>query len=489
MIEKYCFWFFIGSQHLYGPEVLKEVHEHGEIMVKNFNNDDTIPFKIVFKGVGTTPDEISSLCKEANNSDECTGLITWMHTFSPSKMWINGLRTFHKPYLHLNTQFNRNIPFQTIDMNFMNTNQSAHGDREHGFITARLRMRRKVICGYWEDTKMRERIGAWMRAAVGAIYSKNLKVMRIGDNMRYVAVTEGDKIQAENDLGWSVNTYGIGELVSRLEKVTQDQIEKKMEEYKSKYDIETSNIDPIKYQAKLEVALLEMQKEIGFSAYTDSFEDLFGLEQLPGLATQNIMSQGIGFGAEGDWKTAALQSIMSEMSIGLGKHLSFIEDYTYHLEEGNEAVLGAHMLEISPAITDDKPKIEVHQLGIGGKDDPARLVFEAKEGPAILATIIDMGGRFRLIVHDINVIRSFEDMPNLPVARALWRPEPDMITGNEAWIYSGGTHHSVISFDLNADHMKDLAEIMGIECIHINKQTSIDEIKKQLLFNDVIWSK
>jgi L-arabinose isomerase len=487
MTNKYNFWFYIGSQPLYGTEVLNQVEEHGRIMTKSFNTDETIPFQIIFKGVGTTSDEITSLCKDANSSETCTGLITWMHTFSPSKMWIQGLNILNKPYLHLNTQFNQNIPFQTIDMNFMNINQSAHGDREHGFITARLRLKRKVICGYWKDKSMRKRIGIWMRAAIGVKFSQNLNLIRFGDNMRYVAVTEGDKVQAEKDLGWSVNTYAVEDLIQKMKEIESNQIEEKMKEYQSKYIINTDDWESIRYQAKLELAILKMRNDLGFSAYTDCFQDLGGLEQLPGLAVQNIMAQGIGFGAEGDWKTAALQAIMGEMSIGLGKNLSFIEDYIYHLEEGNEAVMGAHMLEISPAIAQDKPKIEVHQLSIGGKDDPARLVFEGKEGPAILATIIDMGDRFRLIVHDITVIRPMEDMPNLPVARVMWKLQPDMITGNEAWIYSGGAHHSVISYDLTADHMKDFATILGIECIHINRDTTIEKLRNQLRLSDIIW--
>ena len=437
MKSKYKFWFIIGSQHLYGEEVLKEVASHGTEMAEGFNGDNIIPFEIIFKGVMTTPDEITQVMKKANAVDDCVGVITWMHTFSPSKMWITGLSLLNKPYLHLNTQYNREIPYETIDMNFMNTNQSAHGDREHGFITARLRMKRKVICGYWKDAPMRERIGTWMRSAVGAVFSRGLKVMRLGDNMRYVAVTEGDKIQAERDFGWSVNTYAVGEYAQLVAETSEEEIDKKLEEYKTKYTIDTNNLESVKYQARLEVGLSKMIDKGGFSAYTDCFEDLYNLDQLPGLASQNIMQSGIGFGAEGDWKTAALEAIINEMSCGLEKGWSFIEDYTYNLEEGNEYVLGAHMLEVSPKIAADKPKIQVHPLGIGGKDSPARLVFEGKAGDAILVTIIDMGGRFRMIVHDINAIKVDKKMPKLPVASAMWRPEPDMITGNESWILSG----------------------------------------------------
>ncbi len=489
MEREYSFWFVIGSQHLYGPEVLKEVAEHGKTMVAGFNADAAVPFEVVGKGVMTTPDEITAVMKAANADDTCTGVITWMHTFSPSKMWITGLGMLNKPYLHINTQFNRNIPYDSIDMNFMNTNQSAHGDREHGFITARLRMKRKVICGYWEDKDLRERMGNWMRAAVGAVFSRGLNVMRLGDNMRYVAVTEGDKIGAEKMLGWSVNSYGVGGFAQRVKDVAEAEVNAKLEEYKTKYIIDTDDINSVRYQARLEVALEAMLSEGNFHAYTDCFEDLYDLEQLPGLASQNLMGKGIGFGAEGDWKTAALEAVMSEMSLGLEKGMSFIEDYTYELEAGKAAVLGAHMLEVSPAIAVDKPKVQVHDLGIGGKDAPARLVFEGKTGPAILVTIIDMGGRFRMIVHDVEAIKPEKTMPNLPVACAMWKPAPDMITGNEAWIISGGTHHSVISYDLSAENMKDFAEIMGIECVHISKATTIEDLRLKLALGDVIWGK
>jgi len=458
-------------------------------MADGFNSDENIPFEVVFKGVVTTPDEIKKVCVEANADSECSGVISWMHTFSPSKMWIGGLSILNKPYLHINTQFNRNLPFDTIDMNFMNTNQSAHGDREHGFITARLRMKRKVICGYWEDKVFRSRMGGWMRSAAGAMFSRNLRVMRLGDNMRYVAVTEGDKVQAEKDLGWSVNTYGVGGFVEIVNSVTDAQVSAKIEEYRSKYEFDTDNMASVKYQAKLEAAMEKMLNEGGFGAYTDTFEDLYGLEQLPGLASQDLMSKGYGFGAEGDWKNAAMGAVIGAMSKGLKNGYSFIEDYTYHLEAGNEAVLGAHMLEVSPAIAAKKPKIEVHPLGIGGKDDPARLVFEGKKGDALLTTMVDMGGRFRIISHDVHAITPMKKMPKLPVASVMWRPEPDMITGNEAWIYSGGTHHSIISYDLTAEHIRDFAEIMGIEFVHINKNTTIPELREKLAIGDFLWGK
>jgi L-arabinose isomerase len=486
---KYQFWFVVGSQLLYGPEVLKEVLDHAQAITKGFNEDLAVPFEVVSKGVVTTPNEITDVMAAANADENCSGVITWMHTFSPSKMWIGGLTKLNKPYLHLNTQFNRSIPFEHIDMNFMNTNQSAHGDREHGFITSRLRMKRKVICGYWEDETFRIRLGGWMRSAVGAIFSGQLNVMRLGDNMRYVAVTEGDKIQAEKDLGWSVNTYGVGGLAQKVEAVTNDQVASKLVEYESNYTIDTDDLGSVRYQARLEIALEQMREEIGFHAYTDCFEDLYGIDQLPGLATQDMMRKGVGFGAEGDWKQAALQAVMNEMSADMGRNLSFIEDYTYHFEQDNEAVLGSHMLEISPMIAQDKPKVQVHSLGIGGKNAPARLIFSGKSGKAILVTLVDMGGRFRLIVHDIEAIENMQDMPNLPVASVMWRPQPNMITGNEAWILCGGTHHSVISYDLTAENMIDFAEIMGIECIHINVNTTIEDLRNKLALGDIVWRK
>ncbi len=481
------FWFIVGSQHLYGPEVLKEVEKHSITMEEGFNASKILPFKLVFKQVVTDPSQITNIMKKANSDDTCAGVVTWMHTFSPSKMWISGLNLLDKPYLHLNTQFNRNIPFESIDMNFMNTNQSAHGDREHGFITARLRMRRKIISGFWQDDTFIQKIADWMRSAIGALAAKETNIMRLGDNMRYVAVTEGDKVEAEKIFGWAVNAYSVGDFAKMVNGVKESQIKDKMDEYLDKYLLDTDNIASVKYQAALEIALEDLLKSGNFNGYTNTFENLFGLLQLPGLATQNLMSKGYGFGPEGDWKQAALQVMMGKMSKGLTKGYSFIEDYTYHLEEGNEAVLGAHMLEISPLIAQDKPKISVHELGIGGKNPPARLVFEGKEGDALLVTIVDMGGRFRMISHDIKVVKPFEPMPKLPVARVMWRPMPDMNTGNEAWIRCGGTHHSILTYDLKAQHMADLAEILGIEFIHISKDTKIEDLKLKLALGDIVY--
>ena len=486
-IKKYSFWFVIGSQHLYGPQVLKTVENHGKIMTAGFNEDALIPWKVEFKGVVTTPEQVFQVLSQANNEPACAGVITWMHTFSPSKMWIAGLDALHKPYLHLNTQFNREIPFETIDMDFMNLNQSAHGDREHGFISARLRKPRKIIAGYWQDAAMKARIGAWMRSAIGAVVSRGLKVARFGDNMREVAVTEGDKVEAQRVFGWSVNTFSVGGLAEAVETVSQAQIDQKMEEYRARYLVNTEDLDAVQYQARLEVALQGWLEEGGFGGYTDTFEDLFHLKQLPGLASQNLMSKGYGFGAEGDWKLSALTRVIKSMSTGLEGGASFMEDYTYHLEQGNELVLGAHMLEICPTIAVSKPRIEVHPLGIGGKEAPARLVFDGRAGDAILVTVTDMGNRFRMIVHDVAVIPPIQPMPQLPVARVMWKPMPDLYRGSECWILAGGAHHSVLAYALNADHMRDFAEIMGIEFVHIGRDTDIQWLKRELELNDLVW--
>ena len=484
-LKSYVFWFITGSQHLYGNEILLQIDKDSQIIADYLNS--VLPCKVLFKPVVTTPDEITNICAEANADASCAGIITWMHTFSPSKMWINGLISLTKPLLHLHTQFNRDIPFDTIDMNFMNLNQSAHGDREHGFIGARLRLPRKVVVGYWKSDAVCMDIDIWMRAAIGAKESKSLKVVRFGDNMREVAVTEGDKVEAQIKFGWSVNTYGVGDLVNRIEAVSCEKLDSLIEEYKEKYNIDTDNIESVREQAKYEIALSELFEENHFGAFTTTFEDLHGLKQLPGLACQRMMEKGYGFGGEGDWKTSALLRIMKLMSSGLTKGTSFMEDYTYHLEPNNEYILGAHMLEVCPSIASAKPSIEVHPLGIGGKDDPARLVFDGKEGAAICVTLIDMGDRFRMIVNEVDAVKPIKDMPNLPVARAMWKPQPTLSISAAAWIHAGGAHHTVMSYDLTTQHMRDFAEIMGIEFIVIDKDTTISKIQNELLLNDVIW--
>jgi L-arabinose isomerase len=486
-LKQYEFWFVAGTQTLYGPEVIKEVERHCKIMTEGWNSDPAIVSTVVFKGAVIDSESILKVIQEANNAPQCAGVITWMHTFSPSKMWIAGLTRLQKPFLHLNTQFNRDIPWNEIDMNFMNLNQSAHGDREHGFIGARLRLPRKVIAGHWEDAKVRERMGRWMRAAIGVNESRKLKVCRFGDNMRDVAVTEGDKVEAEIKLGWSVNTHGVGDLIARMDKVTEAEVDAKMAEYKQKYDIKTDKLEAVRYQAKQEVALRAFLTEGGFAAYTDTFQDLQQLRQLPGLATQNLMKDGFGFGAEGDWKIAALARVMKVMAQGLPGGTAFMEDYSYHMDPKNEGILGAHMLEVDPDIAANRPSIEVHEMNIGDREPPARLTFATGDGPAIVATLVDMGDRFRMIVNDVQARSPYEKMPKLPVAQVMWKPLPDLSTSAEAWILAGGAHHTVLSYQLDAEYLRDFCEMLGIEFIHINKDTTIAQLSKELVWNDVVW--
>lgn len=487
------FWFVTGSQHLYGPETLLQVAEHSQRIVNGLDKDPAVPCKVVFKPVVKTSDEIRKICEEANNDEKCTGIITWMHTFSPAKMWIAGLSCLTKPLLHLHTQFNRDIPWSDIDMDFMNLNQSAHGDREYGFIGARLRIARKVVAGYWEDAEVRRRINVWMRAAVGYVEGKNLKVARFGDNMREVAVTEGDKVEAQIKFGWSVNGYGVGDFAEIVNQVSNSEVNALMEEYASLYEIaeeartESAARNAVKEQAKIEIALKKFMNEGGFGAFTTTFEDLHGLVQLPGLAAQRLMEAGYGFGGEGDWKTSAMVRIVKLMGQGMGSGTSFMEDYTYHFEPGNEMVLGAHMLEVCPSIAATKPRIEVHPLGIGGKADPARIVFDGKSGSAINASLIDMGERFRLIVNDVVSVKQQNPMPKLPVARVLWKPQPTIQTGAEAWILAGGAHHTVFSLDITAEHMMDWAEMTGVEILLINKDTNLMTFRNEIRWNDLIW--
>jgi len=486
-MKRYEFWFITGSQDLYGLETLKKVAEHSQIIAKSINDSASVPCSVVYKPIVTTPDQITKIMKEANYDESCAGIITWMHTFSPSKMWINGLSLLEKPFCHLHTQFNRCIPNEGIDMDFMNLNQSAHGDREHGFIGARLRMPRKVVAGYWEDEDVQSKVGSWMRTAVGAMVSKNLKVMRFGDNMRQVAVTEGDKVEVQIKLGWQVNTTAVGDLVNAINAVTEEQVDTLMNEYKEKYTIATDNIKSIRYQAKEEIAMKKMLQEAGCGAYTNTFEDLYGMEQLPGLASQRLMEAGYGYGGEGDWKVSAMTHILKQMSEGLKGGTAFMEDYTYDLTKDNELSLGAHMLEVCPTLAGDVPRIEVHPLGIGGKADPARLVFEGHPGNAIVVSLVDMGGRLRLIVQDVEAVKPIYEMPNLPVARVMWKAMPNLKTGAECWILAGGAHHTVFSYTITAEQMQDWAEIMGIEYIHISKDTTIEGLKQLLFLQDIAW--
>ena len=485
---KRAFWLIVGSQTLYGDEVLRTIDKRATEMVEHLNASGKLPYEIVYKQTAKSNEEVLCVVREANYDKECTGIITWCHTFSPSKMWINGLAALQKPYCHLATQYNREIPNDEIDMDFMNLNQAAHGDREHGFIAARLRIPRKVIAGYWMDEGVINRLGAWMRSAVGVAVSRELKVMRFGDNMREVAVTEGDKVEVQTKLGWQVNTWAVGDLVKEMNAVTDEEIATLMSEYTSLYDIATDNIDAVKYQAKEEIAIEKMLKREGAMAFSNTFQDLYGMEQLPGLASQHLMSKGYGYGGEGDWKVAAMTAVMKAMGEGENGASAFMEDYTYHLEKGNECSLGAHMLEVCPSLAAGRPRIETHPLGIGmNEKDPARLVFEGKAGPAIVVSLVDVGGRLRLICQDVLCIKPIMDMPNLPVARVMWKPAPDLFRGVECWITAGGAHHTVLSYDVTAEQMKDFANMMGIEFIHINKDSSVESLEEKLMIADLVW--
>ncbi|MGI6316503.1 MAG: L-arabinose isomerase [Christensenellales bacterium] len=485
---KYNFWFVVGSQDLYGEEVLQIVAKRAAEMAAKMS--ESLPYPLVYKVTAMSNAQIAQTIKEANYDDSCVGVITWCHTFSPSKMWINGLANLQKPYCHFATQYNKEIPDDEIDMDFMNLNQAAHGDREHGFIAARLRIPRKVIAGYWQNPDVLRRIGSWMKSAIGVAVSKNLKVMRFGDNMREVAVTEGDKVEAQVKLGWQVNTWAVGDLVEEMNGVSDAEIDAKMAEYTAKYEINTPNMDSIRYQAREEIAMKKMMDANGCRAFSNTFQDLYGMEQLPGLASQHLMAQGYGYGGEGDWKVSAMTAIMKAMGEGGNGASAFMEDYTYHLAEGREYSLGAHMLEVCPSLADPgaKPKIETHHLGIGmNEKDPARLVFEGREGDAIVVSLIDMGGRLRLIVQDIVCVKPIMAMPNLPVARVMWKAMPNLTDGVEMWITAGGAHHTVLSYDVTAEQMKDWARMMDIEFVHITKETTVDALEKELFLMDLAW--
>ena len=480
------FWFVVGSQDLYGQEVLDTVAKRSEEMASYLS--EKLPYPLVYKVTAQAPDQITKVIKEANYDDECIGIVTWCHTFSPSKMWLTGLDLLQKPWCHLATQYNLEIPNEEIDMDFMNLNQAAHGDREHGFIGARLRKPRKVIAGYWKDEKVIERLSDFEKVCVGIDLSKNMKVMRFNDNMRDVAVTEGDKVETQKVLGWQVNSWAVGDLVKEMNAVSEEEVEELYQEYLSLYDVNTDNTDAIKYQAREEIAIKKMLDANGCKAFTNTFQDLYGMKQLPGLASQHLMSLGYGFGAEGDWKVSAMTAILKAMGENGNGASAFMEDYTYHLEKGKEYSLGAHMLEVCPSVAADKPRIETHHLGIGmNAEDPARLVFEGKAGKGIVVSLIDMGGRMRMIVQDIEAVKPIMEMPNLPVARVMWRAMPNLTDGVECWITAGGAHHTVLSYDVTADMMRDFAKFMDIEYVHIDKDTTVEKLEEQLLVNDLVW--
>ena len=484
-LKDYEFWFVVGTQFLYGEEIFDTINSHATDMAAEWSKK--LSCKVVAKPCVKTSSEILNIMQQANNDPACAGVITWMHTFSPSKMWIAGFNALEKPLLHVNTQYNRDIPWDEIDMDFMNLNQSAHGDREHGYILARMRAKQKVAAGYWKDEEFQHKIDTWMRAAVGAAESRKLRVLRISDNMRNVAVTDGDKIEAQIKLGWQVDHYGVGDIIKLVDAVTDEEIDAQMAEYTENYIFDTDNIESVRYQAREEVAIKKFLDAEGFGAFHTNFEDLQGLRQLPGLAAQDLMRQGYGFGAEGDWKVAAMTRVMKKMAEGMTGGTAFMEDYTYHFEPGNEMLLGSHMLEVCPTVSAEKPKIQVHPLSIGDREDPARLVFKAQTGDAIVVTLVDMGDRLRMIVNDVECKEQTHDMPKLPVAGVLWKPLPCLQTSAEAWIYAGGAHHSVLSYSLTAEHMRDFAEIMGIEFVYINKDTDINAFRKELFYNDVAY--
>lgn len=478
-------WFFTGSQHLYGPEVLDEVRANSEEVVAGLNGSGGLPVRVVFKGVLTTPEEIAAALREADAAPNCIGVIAWMHTFSPGKMWIGGLRGLRRPLCHLHTQMERDIPWSTIDMDFMNLNQSAHGGREFGYICTRLGIERKVVVGHWREPAVQERVAVWQRAAAAWHDSQGMRIARIGDNMRQVAVTEGDKVEAELRFGYAVDGYGLGDLVAHVAGAGEGEVDALCEEYADSYTMMDGLLpggarhESLREAARIELGLRSFLTEGGFHAFTDTFENLHGLRQLPGIATQRLMADGYGFGAEGDWKHAALVRSMKVMAHGLPGGTSFMEDYTYHLETGAQAVLGAHMLEICPTIAADTPSCEVHPLGIGGREDPVRLVFNAAAGPAVNVTVVDLGDRFRMVVSEVEVVEPLP-LPKLPVARALWEPRPDLETAAAAWIHAGGAHHTGFSLALTAEHLEDFAEMAGVECVFIDGETELRRFRREL---------
>lgn len=484
-------WFVTGSQHLYGEETLKKVAEHTEQIAAFLHASKQISVSVLFWPVVKSPEEISTVCREANNTANCIGIITWMHTFSPAKMWINGLKILQKPLLHLHTQFNRDIPWNEIDMNFMNLNQSAHGDREFGHILSRMKLKRKVVVGHWQDPSVLKQTDSWARAAAAWHDWQGAKFVRFGDNMRQVAVTDGDKVEAEMQFGYSVNTHGVNDLIKVINAVSPKEIDTLCNEYEQKYKIApalTHGRQVALFEAaKIEIGLRKFLEDGNYKGFTDTFEDLGDLPQLPGIAVQRLMHEGYGFGAEGDWKTAALVRAMKVMGSGLKGGNSFMEDYTYHFEPGNEMVLGAHMLEICESIANGKPSCEIHELGIGGKSDPVRLVFNVAGGPALNASLIDMGNRFRLLVNQVIAVKPMKPLPKLPVARVLWKPLPDMQTGCAAWILAGGAHHTCYSQNVTAEHLEDFAEIAGIEYVLIGKNTNIHQLKNELRWNEMCY--
>lgn len=492
VFNQYEVWFVTGSQHLYGQETLEQVASDAKRIVDGLNDAGTLAVKIVWKPTVTTAAEVSTLLRAAAAADGCIGVLAWMHTFSPAKMWIAGLSELTKPLCQLHTQFNRDIPWDRIDMDFMNLNQTAHGGREFGFIGARLRIARKVVVGHWEDEAVHHRVDTWMRAAAARADGRALKVARFGDNMREVAVTEGDKVEAQRVFGYSVSGYGLGDLSAFVGGVSEAQIDNQIERYRADYTVapelaDGSGAQRLRVAARLELGMRAFLEDGGFGAFTTTFENLYGLDQLPGLACQRLMAAGYGFGAEGDWKTAALLRAMKVIGAGLSGGTSFMEDYTYHLDPERPLVLGAHMLEICPSIASGDVRLEAHPLGIGGKDDPVRLVFAAATGPAINVSVMDMGNRFRLVLNAVETVRPPADLPRLPVARVVWEPKPDLATAAEAWIHAGGAHHTAYSQSVTIEHITDYAEMVGTELLTIDEGTTVGAVRERIRWNELFY--
>ncbi|WP_066188521.1 L-arabinose isomerase [Gracilibacillus timonensis] len=490
-VKPYTFWFVAGSQPLYGEETLRGVADHSKEIVAGLNQQGHLPFEVVFKEVVTTSTNIHDLVQAANTDENCAGIITWMHTFSPAKNWIAGLKALQKPLLHFHTQYNRDIPWDSIDMDFMNLNQSAHGDREYGFMVTRMDIPRKVIVGHWQSEDVTNKLADWMQTAIAVAEGRQIRVARFGDNMRHVAVTDGDKIEAQMKFGWTVDYYGIGDLVEEMDKVTEQELADLYAEYEQLYDLPAEASEPgavrdsILYQGRIELGLKSFLEKGNYTAFTTNFEDLHGMKQLPGLAAQRLMAEGYGFAGEGDWRTAALTRLMKIMANN--QRTSFMEDYTYHLEPDNEMILGSHMLEVCPTVSATKPRIEVHPLGIGGKEDPARLVFDGDGGDAVNASLVEMGGRYRLIINEVKAEQPEKETPNLPVAKVLWKPQPNLSEATEAWIYAGGAHHTVFSLEVSTEQLYDFADMTDIECVIIDEDLQLRQFRNELKWNDLFY--
>jgi L-arabinose isomerase len=492
-LKQFEIWFVTGSQDLYGEETLRQVAEHSRIISQHFDQSPEMPVRTVFKPVVKSSEEIFNIMQDANVAANCIGIVAWMHTFSPAKMWIRGLQIMQKPLLHLHTQYNRDIPWGDIDMDFMNLNQSAHGDREFGFMMTRMRLNRKVVVGHWQQQHVIQDLAQWSRVAAARHDMKGAKFVRFGDNMREVAVTDGDKVAAEMTFGFSVNTYAVGDLVAVINQVSDEEVSRLIDEYESDYELAAGigkgeeRHNALRDAARIELGLKYFLKDGNFKGYTNTFEDLHGMKQLPGIGSQRMMAAGYGYAGEGDWKTSAMVRALKVMGSGLAGGNSFMEDYTYHFDPSNNLVLGSHMLEICPSIAAAKPSCEIHALGIGGKEDPVRLVFNVAAGPAINVSLVDMGNRFRLLVNEVEAVEATEALPKLPVARVLWKPAPDMATGCAAWIYAGGAHHTVYSQNLNTDHIEMFAEMTGVELVVIDKNTSLRQLKNELRWSEASY--